>query len=197
MNVLVVLAHPEPTSFTQEVGRVFLEGLLEAGHTFEVADLYAEAFDPILKPAQFALETAMDSAAKRPGDIRAEQARLARAEGLVFIYPFWWSDVPAILKGWFDRVWSYGFAYAYEADRSRSTRLTVQKALAIAIAGHSDEKLDALGLREAHRRIMVEDRLLGVGIPEAALALLGGLSGNLPAERARIRDHCRKLGREF
>lgn len=197
MHVLIVFAHPRRSSFTGELGEAFCQGLQEGGHSFEWADLYAEGFDPLLEAEQFDLETAMDPASARPSQVQAEQARLDRAEGLVFIYPFWWSDVPAILKGWFDRVWSYGYAYAYEDDRSRSTRLGIRKALALCPAGHTDEKLDALGLREAHHRVMVEDRLLGVGIPEATLELLGGLSGNAPEVRRALLERARALGSRF
>jgi NAD(P)H dehydrogenase (quinone) len=197
MHVLVLFTHPRRSSFTGELAEAFCRGLHGAGHTAEWADLYQEGFNPLLDEAQFELETAMDPAAPRPADVQAEQARLARAEGLVFIYPFWWSDVPALLKGWFDRVWTYGYAYAYEADRSRTTRLGIRKALALCPAGHTDEKLDALGLREAHHRVMVEDRLLGVGIPEARLELLGGLSGNAPEVRRQLLARGEELGRGF
>jgi NAD(P)H dehydrogenase (quinone) len=197
MHVLVLFVHPRRRSFTGELADAFCAGLEAAGHAVEFADLYEEGFDPILESRQFGLETAMDPAGSRPADVVAEQARLARAEGLVFIYPFWWSDVPALLKGWFDRVWSYGYAYAYEADRSRTTQLQVRKALALCPAGHTDEKLDALGLREAHHRVMVGDRLLGVGIPEARLELLGGLSGNPADVRQQLLDRARTLGQGF
>jgi NAD(P)H dehydrogenase (quinone) len=197
MHVLIVFAHPRRSSFTGELAESFCRGLAEAGHSFEWADLYEEGFDPLLDEDQFGLETAMDPVSARPGQVQAEQARLDRAEGLVFVYPFWWSDVPAILKGWFDRVWSYGYAYAYEDDRSRRTRLGIRKALALCPAGHTDEKLDALGLREAHHRVMVEDRLLGVGIPEASLQLLGGLSGNAPEVRRALLERATTLGVGF
>ncbi|MFN7958148.1 MAG: NAD(P)H-dependent oxidoreductase [Holophagaceae bacterium] len=197
MHVLVLFVHPRRRSFTGELAEAFCAGLEAAGHSVEFADLYEEGFDPILDGGQFGLETALDPASPRPADVLAQQARLERAEGLVFIYPFWWSDVPALLKGWFDRVWSYGYAYAYEADRSRTTRLRVRKALALSPAGHTDEKLETLGLREAHRRVMVEDRLLGVGIPEARLELLGGLSGNPEEVRRQLLARARDLGRGF
>ncbi len=197
MHVLVVLAHPRRDSFTGELFETFCEGLLASGHSVEQADLYAEGFDPMLDSAQFELETSLDPEALRPSDVLTEQARLTRVEGLVFVYPFWWSDVPAILKGWFDRVWTYGYAYAYNPDRTRTTQLRIRKALALCPAGHTDEKLDALGLREAHHRVMIEDRLLGVGIPEARLELLGGLSGNSPTRRQELLRHVKKLGSQF
>ncbi len=197
MHVLVLFAHPRRHAFTGELANAFCAGLRAADHSVEFADLYREGFDPLLDEAHFGLETAMDPDAERPPAVVAEQVRLDRAQGLVFIYPFWWSDVPALLKGWFDRVWTYGYAYAYQPDRSRSTRLRIQKALALCPAGHTDEKLDALGLREAHHRVMVEDRLLGVGIPEARLELLGGLSGNDPEVRQRLLAKAFELGVGF
>jgi NAD(P)H dehydrogenase (quinone) len=197
MHVLVLFAHPRRGSFTGQLAGAFCAGLEAAGHQVEFADLCQEGFQPLLDGPQFDLETALDPASPRPADVEAEQARLDRAEGLVFIYPFWWSDVPAVLKGWFDRVWTYGYAYAYEADRTRTTRLRIRKALALCPAGHTDEKLDALGLREAHRIVMVEDRLLGVGIPEARLELLGGLSGNPAEVRVALLERARELGLGF
>jgi NAD(P)H dehydrogenase (quinone) len=197
MHVLVLFVHPCRRSFTGELADAFCAGLRTAGHSVEFADLYLEGFNPLLDDGQFNLETSLDPEGPRPPDVQAQQERLGRAQGLVFIYPFWWSDVPALLKGWFDRVWSYGFAYAYEADRSRTTQLSIRKALALSPAGHTDEKLDALGLREAHHRVMVEDRLLGVGIPEACLELLGGLSGNPSEVRQQILSRARELGERF
>lgn len=197
MRVLVVFAHPRRSSFTGELLEALVAGLREGGHDVEIADLYAESFDPILDAEAFERETAMNARGAVPMAVEAEQARLDRCEGLIFVYPFWWSDAPAILKGWFDRVWTYGYAYAYEADRSRTTRLAIRKALALCPAGHTDETLDSLGLREAHRRVMIDDRLLGVGIPEARLALLGGLSGNPPEVRGRHLTTARDLGRNF
>lgn len=121
MHVLVVFAHPKRVAFTGEVADSFCTGLEKAGHSIEFADLYREGFDPLLYDAQFDMETALDPDATRPQDVLMEQQRLDRAEGLAFIYPFWWSDVPAILKGWFDRVWSDGYAYAYDTNRTRNT----------------------------------------------------------------------------
>jgi len=197
MHVLILFAHPRRRSFTGEVADAFCQGLREAGHSLEFADLYQEGFNPLLDAGQFDLETAMDPDRPRPAEVQAEQARLDRAQGLACIYPFWWSDLPALLKGWFDRVWSYGYAYAYQPGGERSTRLAIRKALALCPAGHTDAKLDALGLREAHRRVMVEDRFLSVGIPEAGLELLGGLSGNPPEARERILRRAEALGRGF
>jgi NAD(P)H dehydrogenase (quinone) len=124
MNILVVYAHPEPTSFSAALEEVTVRTLGAAGHKVEVSDLYAERFDPVAgrhdfvgaaDPARFHYQTEQLAAAGRSGfasDIAREQARLLRADLLVLIFPLWWGGVPAILKGWIDRVCAYGVAYA-------------------------------------------------------------------------------------
>jgi NAD(P)H dehydrogenase (quinone) len=197
MHVLVIFAHPSRASFTGEVLEALLAGMHTANHTVEVGDLYAEGFDPILDYRQFQRETAMDADSALPADVECEQARLDRAEGLIFLFPLWWTDMPAILKGWFDRVWSYGYAYSYSEDRSRHSRLQVRKALAVAVAGHPFEHLEETGMVEAMERVIVQDRLLGVGIPEARLEILGGLSGNPPEIRARHLLRAKEIAEMF
>jgi NAD(P)H dehydrogenase (quinone) len=86
--------------------------VLEAGRTYEVADLYAEKFDPVFAPddyCQFEGGTMSEA-------ILAEQRRVDRADAIVIISPLWWLGFPAMLKGWFDRVWSNGWAYEFEND---------------------------------------------------------------------------------
>ena len=102
MRLLVVFAHPVPESF----GRALLERLLASleaeGHEVRVADLYAEGFDPVLG-AQERRDYHTPGVNELP--IAAEVARLRWAQGLIFVYPTWWYSLPAMLKGWLDRVW--------------------------------------------------------------------------------------------
>ncbi len=142
-------------------------------------------------------QTSMDDTALLPSDVLAEQTRLGRAEGLIFLFPLWWTDMPAILKGWFDRVWSYGYAYAYSKKDSRCSQIPVRMALALAVAGHPLEHLEATGMVAAMERVMVHDRLLGVGIPTAKLEILGGLSGNPSEIRTRHLRRANEIGRTF
>ena len=107
MQVLVVYAHPNPESFNHAVLDAFTRGLKDGGHTFEVVDLYAIKFDPCTKLEDLAQFTG----GQMPKDVLDQQQKVAAADALVFISPVqgWW--IPAILKGWIDRVFSYGFAY--------------------------------------------------------------------------------------
>jgi len=107
--------------------------------------------------------------------VKREQEKIGRADALAFIYPVWWSDCPAKLKGWFDRVLTYGYAYFYNEAEERFTRISIEKAVAICPAGHTNEHLEETGIAEAMRRIMLNDRLLGVGVKEARMEILGGM----------------------
>ena len=123
MKVLVVHAHPEPTSFTAALKDRAVDTLGRAGHDVVVSDLNAEGFDPVAgrhdfvtvaDEQRFHYQSEQAHAAALDGfadDVRREQERVSQADAFVFTFPIWWGGVPAILKGWFDRVLAYGFAY--------------------------------------------------------------------------------------
>ncbi len=175
MHVYVIYAHPSPASFSRQVLDAFLRGLAEAGHTWEVGDLYAMGFRSEMDEAQYLREVSGDPDLPVPPDIAAEQAKLDRADGLALVFPLWWSDCPAKLKGWFDRVLTCGYAYLYDDAGERRTRMCVAKAVVLCSAGHTAEHLEQTGVAAAMRRIMMEDRLLGVGVKRAELEILGGV----------------------
>ncbi len=123
MNVLIIYAHPEPTSFTGAMRDAAVRALQDGGHAVEVSDLHAEVFNPVAgrhdfttaaDPHRFHYQSEQLHASKTNGfasDLR-EQGRVTRADLLIFLFPIWWGGLPAILKRWFDRVLAYGFAYA-------------------------------------------------------------------------------------
>jgi NAD(P)H dehydrogenase (quinone) len=124
MHVLFVYAHPEPTSFTGALKDAGVTALRKAGHTVEISDLYAEKFDPVAgrhdfraaaNAERFHYQTEQAHAHETEGfaaDLAREQRRFLKADLVIWIYPIWWGGMPAILKGWFDRVLAFGFAYA-------------------------------------------------------------------------------------
>jgi NAD(P)H dehydrogenase (quinone) len=175
MHVYIIYAHPRISSFTAAVLESFTTGLRSAGHTYEVADLYRMGFASEMSADEFQREVGMDPNAPVPADVAVEQQRVSSADALAFIYPVWWSDCPAKLKGWFDRVLTYGFAYCYDENQGRSSRVSVKKALVICPAGHTTEHLEEIGIAQAMRRTMLDDRLLGIGIQEARMEILGGM----------------------
>ncbi|MBY2916578.1 NAD(P)H-dependent oxidoreductase [Rhizobium leguminosarum] len=122
MHALIVVAHPDPRSLTHGVAAHLAEGitLSDAGHSFEIADLAAEAFDPRFSAADIALHL---REGVLPADVAAEQARIDRADALVLVYPVYWWSMPGLLKGWIDRVFTNGWAYDYGADARLVKRL--------------------------------------------------------------------------
>jgi NAD(P)H dehydrogenase (quinone) len=108
MRVLVIYCHPVAESFAASAHRTVLEGLAEAGHEVTDLDLYAERFDPVMS-RQERLDYLNTERNERL--VQHYDDQLAAAEALVLVYPSWWYGMPAILKGYFDRVWLPGVAF--------------------------------------------------------------------------------------
>ncbi|MBN8279913.1 MAG: NAD(P)H-dependent oxidoreductase [Gammaproteobacteria bacterium] len=125
MRVLIVYAHPEAASFNGAMKDTAVATLTAAGHSVVVSDLYAQGFNPVAGPADFTgradpdrldLGAEQAHAARHGGfapDVQAELDKLLAADFLLLQFPFWWYSVPAILKGWIDRVFAYGVAYDF------------------------------------------------------------------------------------
>ncbi len=133
MNVLVVLAHPEPGSLNHAIAAAAVGALGRAGHAVTFHDLQAERFDPVLRPGEAARDAALDSAIRRHCD------DLARADGIVVVHPNWWGQPPAILKGWIDRVVRPGVAYAFrEGDAGEGVPVGLLRARAAVVLNTSN-----------------------------------------------------------
>lgn len=106
MSTLIVVAHPDPASLTHHVAKR-LAATLAPGDV-EVADLAAEGFDPRFSPAD---RHSYAVASEYPDDVAAEIARIERADHIVLVFPVFWWSMPALLKGWIDRVFVNGWAF--------------------------------------------------------------------------------------
>jgi NAD(P)H dehydrogenase (quinone) len=123
MNVLIVFAHPDPRSLNGALRDVAVAELQAQGHAVQVSDLYALGWKATVDHADFpgldpedrlvpVLASRDGYAADRlTADVLAEQEKLRWADMLILQFPLWWFTMPAILKGWVDRVFAYGFAY--------------------------------------------------------------------------------------
>jgi NAD(P)H dehydrogenase (quinone) len=123
MNVLLVYAHPEPRSLNGAMRDFIVDRLRQAGHEVKVSDLYAMRWKAVLDADDFPqrdhdkrFDPAGDSkeaflAGTQMADVAAEQEKLRWADLVIFQFPMWWFSMPAILKGWFERVYAYGLAY--------------------------------------------------------------------------------------
>ena len=115
MRFLVIYAHPVEGSFQSALHRCVFDTLAAAGHEVDDCDLYSENFQPVLSAGE---RRAYHSAAPDTAAVAGEIERLRRAEGLVFVFPTWWFGMPAILKGYIDRVWVPGVAFELKNGRT-------------------------------------------------------------------------------
>jgi NAD(P)H dehydrogenase (quinone) len=123
MRALIVHAHAEPKSFNGALKEAAVKALRARGDEVEVSDLYAMGFNPVGGPHDFqqladpeffkyGMEQTIASDRKTfAADVAAEQQKLFRADFLLFQFPLWWFGLPAILKGWVDRVFAAGLTY--------------------------------------------------------------------------------------
>ncbi len=154
MKILVVYCHPSKTSFTYRVYEKFLKGLQDAGHAVTVSDLYEMDFRTDLSEEEYLRETYYRAELPVAEDVKAEQEKIQSVDAIAFIYPVFWTEAPAKLVGWFDRVWSTGFAYAPNPEMK-----VLDKALFIACAGKSIESLEETGEKNAMETVMLGDRI--------------------------------------
>ncbi len=108
MHVLLVHAHPRADSLSAALRDAARSALESAGHTVEVRDLYAEGFDPAMDAEERGRHHDIP---RNLEGIEDHVASLRRAEALLLVYPTWWYGMPAMLKGWFDRIWAPGVAF--------------------------------------------------------------------------------------
>jgi NAD(P)H dehydrogenase (quinone) len=187
MQVLTVLCHPRGNSLTAAIATHFREGLAAAGHGGELADLYAERFDPLLFPPD---EPDWDDAEKRYSEaVLAEQARVDRHEAIALVFPVWWWSFPAMLKGWIDRVWNRGWAY----DPSR---LALKRGLLLGVAAGSARSYAGKGYRAAMETQLVEGVYRFCNLADARLELFHDVLDS-PGVRETALARAETLGREF
>ena len=187
MQVLTVLCHPRRASLTAALAERFRAGLAAAGHGGELADLYAERFDPLMLPPD---EPDWEDRNKRySAAVLAEQARIERHEAIAIVFPVWWWSVPAMLKGWIDRVWNRGWAY----DESR---LALRRGLLLGVAAGSARSYAGKGYGTAMETQLVEGVLRYCNIADARLELLHDVLDGA-AKRSAALERAEVLGREF
>jgi NAD(P)H dehydrogenase (quinone) len=143
MKHLIVCAHPNPQSLNHAILDTAVNTLKNNGHEVVVRDLYAINFQPVLKPE----DTEAMKAGNTPQEIKTEQDYITQSDAITFIYPIWWTGLPAILKGYVDRVFSYGFAYG-SGEQGIIKMLTGKKGLIINTHGTPNDIYDKMGMTD-------------------------------------------------
>lgn len=191
MKCLVVIAHPLPDSLCRSLTNFAVERLKAAGHEVLVEDLYGGGFGAALTEAERRsyYATAFDTSA-----VSAEAERLTEADALVLVFPTWWYGFPAILKGWFDRVWSPGIAFDHSSNFGPiKPRLKLRHVLAVTTLG-SPWWIDTLVLWQPVRRIL-RLAILGACARRARFNMLSLHSAESPARKrvARFEQRIARL----
>ena len=169
MKAFIVYCHPSEDSFTRCVRNAFIRGLEDAGHEYILSDLYQMDFRTDMTEQEYLRDAYYRNTPDPAGDVLAEQAKINASDAIVFIYPVFWSEAPAKLVGWFDRVWTYGFAYG------EKTMKTLEKGLILCSAGNPLERLEQSGILDSMKKVMLGDRLFG-RVKQAEFVVFGNTS---------------------
>lgn len=126
MNILLVHAQPESTSLTRHLVNIAMQVLTAQGHTIVQSDLYRMGWKAVFDEQDFPERgnperlSFIDESrhaftqACQTADVEQEQRKVLAADVVIFLFPLWWFSMPAIMKGWIERVWAYGLAYGYQ-----------------------------------------------------------------------------------
>ncbi len=170
MKHLIISAHPNPQSFNRALVEEVIKATRQVGAETVVRDLYTLDFNPVLSWSE--LNATMEGIF--PAEIKFEQKLIAEAELITFIYPLWWMGFPAILKGYLDRILSYGFAYQNENGVSVGL-LRNKKMQHFITMGNSIEKYQQLGFDKALKSCLVDGLFNFCGITDIQHDIFGNI----------------------
>ena len=122
MKALLVFSHPRKESFTHALVETIVQTLEQKEYEVSVRDLYGMNFDPVLKsPDMIHVEEGefVRDNCEFPNDVQVEQKLIEESDVLIYVFPIWWNGMPAMMKGYVDRVFQHGFAYSFESDEPK------------------------------------------------------------------------------
>lgn len=187
MKTLIVTAHPRIQSLTAAAAEVFAQGIAERGHEVEWARLAQEGFDPVVREADEP-DWGNPDKVYSPEVVR-EMQRIERNAATVMFFPVYWWSMPALLKGWIDRVWNNGWAYG-------ARKFPQRRAWMIAVAGGDLE----LFRKRGYDKAMVTQLDVGIldycGVQERRLEVVYGSLEGEPAV-GEIIASVKRLAEEF
>ncbi len=195
MDILVILAHPDESSFNHAIAEQACETLKANGHTPIFHDLYKEDFDPRLPGQEIARN------AELPTEIAKHCEEIANADGIVIVHPNWWGMPPALLKGWIDRVIRPGIAYEFiEGDGGEgvpSGLLKADKAL-VFNTSNTEKEREQKAFGDPLERIWKDCIFNLCGVPEFHRSMFGVVVTSSQEERQQwLREVKEKVDEYF
>jgi len=173
MKIQIIYCHPSKKSYTFEILKQLRANLEKEELEYEISDLYSMNFKSDLTEKEYEREGFANIELPIPNDVKDEHKKIEKADCLIFLYPVWWSDCPSKLKGWFDRVYSVGYAYGNKNVKQINKMKVLKYGLVICTAGYSNEDLKDIGIAESMRNVMIDDRL-GERFQNKEMIILGG-----------------------
>jgi putative NADPH-quinone reductase len=161
MRVVVVVAHPDPSSFNHAIASTATTSLSKAGHQVTVLDLYDEAFRAQMSKSEWLAyhseRPLLDPMTERHAEI------VKQAEALIFVYPTWWSTMPAILKGWLERVMVPGVGFVFD-EKQRVRRGLTHVRRIVGISTYGSRRLYVKAIHDNGRRTLMRALRLNTAI---------------------------------
>jgi len=168
-NILIITAHPNEKNLTKGIATIFLKEKEVAGHKVEIVDLYKDKQLPYLDCVT------NNDIARLSDEQKYYQEKVTWADEIVFIYPFWWGTMPAILKNWIDSVLTMGFAAKYD-ENGRPIGLLKNKSVRVLSTSGAPTFLYCLnGIRGANKKIWKKTIVEFCGMKFKGYHLFGGM----------------------
>ena len=186
MKAFIVYCHPSEDSFTSHVRDSFIKGIVNSGNEYIISDLYKMDFKSDMTEQEYLRDANYRDTLDVAADVLAEHEKINSADAIVFIYPVFWTEAPAKLVGWFDRVWSYGFAYG----ENRKMKM-LDKGLILCSAGNPLERLEQFGLLDSMKKVMLGDRLFN-RVKETEFIVFDGTSRENPLREQNWEKNLKK-----
>ncbi|MED1780535.1 NAD(P)H-dependent oxidoreductase [Brevibacillus fortis] len=187
MNILVIIGHPDPESYCSALAHAYMKGASGKAAQIRTIDLSQLSFDPNLKYG-YRKRTELED------DLKEAQDFIRWADHLVIVYPTWWGTMPAILKGFFDRVLLPGFAYKYREDSSLWDKLLTGKTAHVIVTMDTPSWYNRLVYWQAGHLVMKRNILKFCGIKPVKVTEISGVNASAEETRKKWLEKVKKLG---
>ncbi|MFD0586555.1 NAD(P)H-dependent oxidoreductase [Paenibacillus sp. GCM10027627] len=186
-NILVLIGHPYPKSFCSALAAAYREGASVTGANIKIIDLSAISFDPNLKNG-YHKRTDLEP------ELMEAQDMVSWADHLVLIYPNWWGTMPAVFKGFFDRVFLPGFAFKMKENSSQWEKLLKGKTARLIVTSDTPSWLNRLIYRRAGLQTMRKNILMFCGINPVRITEINPVTKSTPEQREKWLQRVKQLG---
>ena len=183
MKHLIIYAHFNNKSFTRGIVDKISDLLNSQNKEHQIIDLYGDKFNPVLGMDEMQL---IHEKGEVSEDVLKYQEKISWADHITFVYPIWWAQMPAILKGFIDRVFTFGFAYKYGKEGVEGM-LGNKTAKLIVNTGATNDVYQKTGIADAHKKLNIDGILNFCGI-DADVTYFGNIINSTDEERKNYLD---------